>query len=129
VNDIVQGSSAMQLEGVAQSIISDTESKSLSAILVTVAPFGNNTNWTPVLEQARLAYNQWVRAQPSSARGIYVYDMAAPQSAGGLADDTNPALLAVAFDSGDGVHPNLAGGQQIAGRLKQILDGLDAGSP
>ncbi len=126
VNDIVQGSSAAQLETVTASIIHGIESKSLSAILVTVSPFGNNVDWSPAREQVRLAYNQWLLAQGSAQSGIYVYDMAAAASAGGLADDDNPTILSAAFDIGDGLHPNLAGGQRIATELKQMLDEINS---
>jgi lysophospholipase L1-like esterase len=97
--------------------------------LVTVSPFGSNADWTPALEQVRLAYNEWIRAQPSASSSVHVYDMAAAQSAGGLADDDDPELLAATFDAGDGLHPNLAGGQQVAGHIKQILDALYAVPP
>jgi len=122
VDDIVENSSASQLETVGASIVGDIEAKNLKVILVTVSPFGNNANWTSAREQVRLAYNAWVRAQASPQNGIYVYDMAASQALGGLADNSNSDLLALAFDSGDGLHPNLAGGQQIAQQLSQILD-------
>jgi len=125
VNDIVHGSSAVELEAVTGSIIRDIESKRLTAILLTVSPFGNNADWTQALEQIRLTYNRWLLAQASAQNGIYVYDMAAAASAGGLADDGNPTLLAASFDSGDGLHPNLAGGQRIATELKQILDEIN----
>ncbi len=122
VDDIVEDSSAAQLETVAASIISDVESKGLEAIFMTVSPFQNNANWTSAREQVRITYNQWLLSQASAQNGIYVYDMAAAATAGGLADDSEPAVLSASFDSGDGLHPNLAGGQQIAQQLKQILD-------
>jgi len=122
VDDIVLGSTAAQLEAVAASIISNIRSRNLTAILMTVSPFGNNRNWTSEREQVRLAYNQWLRGQAAAQKGDYVYDMAASAAAGGLADNNNSALLASSFDSGDGLHPNLAGGDQIAQRLAQILD-------
>ncbi len=121
VDDIVQGSSAAQLEAVAGSIIHDIESKGLSAILITVSPFGNNVDWTPAGEQVRLDYNQWLRTQASPQNGIYIYDMAAAASAGGLADNHNLAILAPKFDIGDGLHPNLAGGLRIANELRNML--------
>jgi lysophospholipase L1-like esterase len=124
VDDIVENSSAAQLEAVGASIVSDIEAKNLKAILMTVSPFGDNANWTTAREQVRLAYNAWVRAQASPQNGIYVYDMAASQTLGGLADDSNSELLASSFDTGDGLHPNLAGGQQIAQQLSQVLDAI-----
>jgi lysophospholipase L1-like esterase len=122
VNDIVQDSAVSQLEAVTASIINDVESKHLGAILFTVSPFGNNVNWTTAREQVRIAYNQWVRGQASPQNQIYVYDMAAATSAGGIADDANPTNLAASFDIGDGLHPNAAGSLQIATTVKEILD-------
>ena len=126
VNDIVQNSSAAELEAVAAAIIDDVTSKNLGAILLTVGPFGNNANWTSSREAVRLDYNQWLRSQAAASRNVYVYDMAAPAALGGLADDTNPSVIAAAYDIGDGLHPNLAGGQQIA---RQILTLLGSGPP
>jgi hypothetical protein len=122
VNDIVQDTAAQQLEAVTGSIISDVESKNLSAILITISPFGKNANWTSSREQVRVAYNQWVRAQASQQNRIYVYDMAAGLAAGGIADDNNPTILAPSIDVGDGLHPNGIGGLQIATGVKHILD-------
>jgi len=122
VNDIVQDSTAQQLEAVAGSIIADIESKNLSAILLTISPFGRNSNWTTSREQVRVAYNQWIRAQASQPKRIYVYDMAAALGAGGIADDDDPTILAPSIDAGDGLHPNGIGGLQIATGVKKILD-------
>jgi hypothetical protein len=114
VNDIVQDTTAQQLEAVTGSIISDVESKKLGTILITISPFGKNANWTSSREQVRVGYNQWVRAQASQQNRIYVYDMAAGLAAGGIADDNNPTILAPSIDVGDGLHPNGIGGLQIA---------------
>jgi lysophospholipase L1-like esterase len=126
INDILQGSSAAQVEAVVDLILSSLARPRQSVILITLSPFGNNANWTAAREQVRLAYNQWLRTRDSPQNGIYVYDMAALESAGGLANDANPALLAADVDSGDGLHPNLAGGVRIASHLNQILDEINA---
>jgi hypothetical protein len=122
INDIVQDSTAAQLEAVTASIIADVESESRAAVLFTVSPFGKNGNWTAAREQVRLAYNQWVRTQASMQSRIYVYDMAAGMSAGGIAENANAGIVAASFDAGDGLHPNAAGGLQIATGVKHILD-------
>lgn len=122
VNDIVQDHTTAQIEAVTSSIISDVEARNLSAILFTVSPFGHNGNWTAAREQVRIDYNQWVRSMASAQKGIYVYDMASGASAGGIADDSNSEYVAATFDAGDGLHPNAAGGMQIAGGVKHLLD-------
>lgn len=122
INDIVQDHTVAQIEAVTASVISDVQARNLSAILFTVSPFGHNGNWTADREQVRIDYNQWVRSMASAQRRIYVYDMASGMSAGGIADDSDSEYVAAAFDAGDGLHPNAAGGLQIASGVKQILD-------
>ena len=122
INDIVQDSTAQQIEAVTGSIINDVESKNLSAILITISPFRKNINWTASREQVRVTYNQWLRSQATQKNRIYVYDMAAGMAAGGIADDRDPTILASSIDVGDGLHPNGIGGLQIASGVKQILD-------
>lgn len=67
----------------------------------------------PGTEVARLGYNAWLKANRVALGLRCIYDAAAPQSQGGLAKDGDPSVIAPAFDSGDGTHPNAAGQVQI----------------
>lgn len=67
----------------------------------------------PGTEAIRLAFNAWLRANYISLGVRCIYDAAASQANGGLASNGDPAVMAAAFDSGDGTHPNAAGQVQI----------------
>jgi len=76
----------------------------------TISPMGGNTSLpgfdTPAHEAARAALNQWIRTQK-------VFDAVVDADLA-LRDPANPTHLLPAYDSGDHLHPNTAGGRAVA---------------
>lgn len=67
----------------------------------------------PGTDTVRTAYNSWLLSVYVSLGITGVYNAAAAQSAGGVADNSNPNILFAAYDSGDGTHLSLAGQQRV----------------
>jgi lysophospholipase L1-like esterase len=76
----------------------------------TISPMGGNTSLpgfdTPAHEAARVVLNQWIRSS-GEFDGIVDADLA-------LRDPAAPTRLLPIYDSGDHLHPNVAGGRAIA---------------
>jgi lysophospholipase L1-like esterase len=76
----------------------------------TISPMGGNTSLpgfdTPEHEAARVALNEWIR-KSGEFDGVVDADLA-------LRDPAAPTRLLAIYDSGDHLHPNLAGGRAIA---------------
>jgi lysophospholipase L1-like esterase len=74
---------------------------------------GGNTSLpgfdTPAHEAAREALNQWIRTS-GAFDGVVDADLA-------LRDPSQPTRLLPAYDSGDHLHPNTAGGQAVANAI------------
>ena len=75
--------------------------------------------YTPTLDSVRLAVNAYIRTN-SDFDGVIDLDKA-------MRDPANPTKLRPAWDSGDHIHPNVAGNEAMANAVPlQVL--LDAGS-
>ena len=76
----------------------------------TISPMGGNTSLpgfdTPPHEAARVALNQWIRSS-GEFDGVVDADLA-------LRDPAAPTRLLPIYDSGDHLHPSIAGGRAIA---------------
>jgi lysophospholipase L1-like esterase len=74
----------------------------------TVMPYGGSSYYHPdaLNEQDRQAVNAWIRA-PGRFDAVIDFDKL-------MADPANPSKLAPAYDSGDGLHPSLAGYKAMA---------------
>jgi hypothetical protein len=106
-NDLGPGSlnSAGYLNAVLTSFVMTAHAAGFWVVADTVLP-RQDSNWTPAMEQQRLAYNQLVRA--NSAGADAVNDIAADPVIG---DGSNPATSAY---YADGLHPTLLGQQRLA---------------
>ena len=76
---------------------------------VTVLPFGKSMYDSPAHEAARQAVNTWIR---TSGKFDAVIDGDAA-----LRDPATPNILLAAYDSGDHLHPDVAGYQKLAGSI------------
>jgi lysophospholipase L1-like esterase len=89
----------------------------LSMLACTISPMGGNTSLpgfdTPEHEAARVALNQWIRTS-RTFDGVVDADLA-------LRDPSQPKRLLPAFDSGDHLHPNVAGGVAVANSINLKL--------
>jgi lysophospholipase L1-like esterase len=76
----------------------------------TISPMGGNTSLpgfdTPQHEAERQALNQWIRTS-GVFDGVVDADLV-------LRDPAQPTRLLLAYDSGDHLHPNTAGGRAVA---------------
>jgi lysophospholipase L1-like esterase len=74
----------------------------------TVMPYGGSGYYHPdaVNERDRQAVNAWIRA-PGRFDAVIDFDKL-------MADPANPSKLSPAYDSGDGLHPSLAGYKAMA---------------
>jgi lysophospholipase L1-like esterase len=81
----------------------------------TVMPFGGSGYYHPtaVNEQDRQAINAWIRA-PGRFDAVIDFDKL-------MADPANPNRLSPAYDSGDGLHPSLAGYKAMADAVPLAL--------
>ncbi|MFJ2587419.1 SGNH/GDSL hydrolase family protein [Streptomyces sp. NPDC087538] len=109
VNDLQQPPSqtdpARVLAGYRQLVLR-ARNAGLRTVGATIAPFGGWTRWTPELEAVRQRINAAVRTGR-------VFDAVVDFDAA-LRDAADPARLLPAYDSGDGLHPNLSGHAALA---------------
>jgi len=91
-------------------LIARAHEQGLTIQACTISPMGGNTSLpgfdTPVHEAARVALNDWIRTV-GEFDGVVDADLA-------LRDPAAPTRLLAIYDSGDHLHPNLAGGRAIA---------------
>ncbi|GAA1725446.1 SGNH/GDSL hydrolase family protein [Isoptericola hypogeus] len=114
VNDLQQPPSqtdpAVLLAGYRQLVLRARD-QGLRVVGTTITPFGGWQRWTPALEEERRVVNATLLAE--AGRGTGAFDAVA-DVASALADPADPARLAPAFDSGDGLHPTPAGAAAMA---------------
>lgn len=105
VNDIGSsyGDVADQLINAYKQIIADARAAGLVTIGATITPFQGNGYYSSAHEQARQKVNQWIMAASNFDHAV---DFASFVGQG--------SVLQPRFDSGDHLHMNPAGYQQIA---------------
>lgn len=105
VNDIGSGSASTgdQLINAYQTIISAAKAAGYTTIGATITPFGGNSYSSGSHEQARQKANAWILAK---GHFDYAVDFAGWIGSG--------SALKKEYDSGDHLHPNVAGYQAIA---------------
>lgn len=101
VDDIIAG---------LRQLIGRAHEYGLSILGCTISPMGGNTSLpgfdTPAHEAARVALNRWIRTS-GAFDGVVDADRV-------LRDPSQPSRLLPAYDSGDHLHPNTAGGRAVA---------------
>jgi lysophospholipase L1-like esterase len=114
VNDIGSGANSAsaqssigdRLIAAFTQIAADAKKSGYTTIGGTIAPFGGNTYAGTEREKTRKRVNKWILESKT-------YDFTV-DIAGMLASKGNEAQLEKKFDSGDGLHPNVAGYQAVA---------------
>jgi lysophospholipase L1-like esterase len=110
VNDIGGGGHpetvAAELIAAYERFIATAHSHSIRAYGITILPFGGSMYDSPAREATRQAVNDWIR---TSGKFDAVIDMDAA-----VRDPAASARLLPAYDSGDHLHPNVAGYQKMA---------------
>jgi len=107
-NDVLQDVATATTQANLSYMWSDAKSRGAIVIVMTIPPCqGYAALWTPA-RQANLEYiNNWIRGQ-ATANGYVLVDVYTV-----LGQQGNQSYLNPAFDSGDGLHPNIAGGHAI----------------
>jgi lysophospholipase L1-like esterase len=94
-------------------LIARAHEQGLTLHACTLPPLEGNTSLpgfdTPANEAARQAFNHWIRTS-GAFDGVIDVDMV-------LRDPSHPTRLLPAYDSGDHLHPNAAGGRAIANAI------------
>jgi lysophospholipase L1-like esterase len=104
VDDIIAG---------LRQLIGRAHEYGLTILGCTISPMGGNTSLpgfdTPAHEAARVALNQWIRTS-GAFDGVVDADLV-------LRDPSQPTHILPAYDSGDHLHPNPAGGRAVANSI------------
>jgi lysophospholipase L1-like esterase len=104
VDDVIAG---------LRALIGRAHEYGLTILGCTISPMGGNTSLpgfdTPAHEAARVALNAWIRTS-GAFDGVVDADAA-------LRDPAQPTHLLPAYDSGDHLHPNIAGGRAVAAAI------------
>jgi lysophospholipase L1-like esterase len=88
-------------------IIARSHAKQIQVLCSTLTPFKGAGAWTPAAETGREAYNVFVRSKNSGCDGII-------DQAKAVGNPVDPQQYLAAYDSGDHLHPNVAGHAAIA---------------
>jgi lysophospholipase L1-like esterase len=104
-NDIVGGATAATIIGGSQQVIDRAHAAGLTIIGVTVIPRGSSATWTNLMEQQRLAVNDWIRNM-ANFDGLIDF---AELLRGPVVPANNAEQILPAFSCFDGIHPNPAG--------------------
>jgi lysophospholipase L1-like esterase len=109
VNDIGASKSptlAADLIAAYQQFIEKAHAHNIRVYGVPILPFGRSMYFSAAHEAARQSVNEWIR---TSGKFDAVIDMDAA-----VRDPAEPANLLAAYDTGDHLHPNVAGYQKMA---------------
>lgn len=117
VNDIGSASStsiADQLIEAYQQIITTARESNIPIFGATITPISGSSYGGATQEDARQIVNEWIRGSVNGTDvgfdGIADFDEI-------LSDPNNPGYLKPGYDSGDYLHPSVAGYQAIADRF------------
>jgi lysophospholipase L1-like esterase len=112
VNDIGAGVAASTITSAYDNLIAQARGKGLRVYGATITPFGANSYYTPAHETVRQSVNTYIRSGKFDA--FLDFDAA-------VRDTSNPPKVQAAYDSGDGLHLNPAGYQQLANTINLTL--------
>lgn len=106
VNDIGAGANAQNLISAFKTIIAACKAKNLTVYGATITPFGGNGYAYGNHEATRQTVNEWILTSGEYDATIDFSKL--------LEDPSNPERLQSKYDSGDHLHPNVAGYQYLA---------------
>jgi lysophospholipase L1-like esterase len=94
--------------GAYQQVVARARAHGIKAIGATITPYGASGYYHPdaLNEADRQALNRWIRT-PGNFDAVIDFDAA-------IRDPARPERMAAAYDSGDGLHPSLAGYRKMA---------------
>ena len=109
VNDMAAGTAGATAATAAQVFLADARARGMKVIITGIMPWKNSAGWTLAKQTETVAYNSAMLTWAGANGAFYVPTIASMGGGGGDAD-----VLAVAYDSGDLIHPNAAGALQLA---------------
>ncbi|MEU8396915.1 GDSL-type esterase/lipase family protein [Nonomuraea sp. NPDC048892] len=119
VNDLGAGARAEDLIAAYRRIVTAAHAAGVRVIGATITPFTGAVFHSPDAERARQEVNAFIR-EADGFDGLIDFDAA-------LRDPADPARLLPRHDSGDHLHPSIAGHQAMAGAVD--LDSLRPNHP
>jgi lysophospholipase L1-like esterase len=93
--------SAVQIAAGLRQLVAQAHARRVKVILGTLMPFQGASYWSEDGENKRQALNDWIRGQ-RYADGVIDFDAAMRSTA-------DPQVLDARYDSGDHLHPSIAG--------------------
>lgn len=109
VNDMANGTVGATAATAAQVFLADARARGMKVIITEIMPWKNAAGWTAGRQTETDAYDTAMQAWAGANGAFWVATQ--PTMGGGGGD---PDILAVAYDSGDLIHPNAAGSLQFA---------------
>jgi lysophospholipase L1-like esterase len=114
--------SATEIIGALDQVITRARSAGIRVYGATITPYeGAGFYWSEDGEADRQAVNRWIR-ESGRCDAVIDFDLA-------LRDPQHPSRLAAAFDSGDHLHPSMAGYAEMARFIDLGLFSAPASSP
>ncbi|MDQ1631941.1 MAG: hypothetical protein QOC80_1913, partial [Frankiaceae bacterium] len=114
-NDIAFGSSDAGVLAALDQVITAARDRGVKISVCTILP-RSDVGWTAASEAKRISVNNHLKGNWLSSRGATLIDTAAA-----MQDPSVPTRLLAAYNSGDGLHPNVVGARQLG---LAVLDGL-----
>ena len=109
VNDMAAGTAGATAATAAQVFLADARARGMKVIVTGIMPWKNSAGWTAGKQTETVAYNSAMSTWAGANGAFYVPTIASMGGGGG-----DPDVIAVAYDSGDLIHPNSAGALQLA---------------
>ncbi|MDB5730740.1 MAG: lipolytic protein family [Variovorax sp.] len=101
---------ARQVVAGLQQLVEQANARGVKVLLGTLPPFKGARIHTPETEGKRRLVNEWIRSSPRKAYAVVDFDRA-------LRDGADPLKLQPRYDSGDHLHPSVAGRAAMAGAV------------
>ncbi|HEV2633668.1 MAG TPA: GDSL-type esterase/lipase family protein [Actinocrinis sp.] len=110
VNDAKSGITSAQIIAGLQQIAAEAHAHGIRVVVGTITPFQGYSAYTSAYEAVREAVNSFIRSNGGAFDAVVDFDAA-------MRDPNNQLALAPAYDSGDHLHPNDAGYQEMANTI------------
>ena len=109
VNDVANGISGATALANATAVWNQAKADGLKVIITEVMPWKNSAGWTTGTQTESDVYSTGAQTWASGNGGVFIATRA---TMGGQGGDTN--VILAAYDSGDHIHPTIAGQLQLA---------------
>jgi len=116
INDVKNDREYSRVRDNIEEIIDTTLATGALFVIGTITPFKGHALWTEQRQIDLEAHNQWIHTTYDANPSVAVVDMY-----DALEDPSNPQYLLPAYDSGDTIHPSMAGAMYIANLFEQAL--------